>query len=509
MSTRAPLAERPWPGLDVRDARLLVAGFGVSGYAAADQALQRGARVTVVDAADTAEHRERARILTEAYGLTAHLGAGAADTLPNGEEFDVVIASPGWRLDQPLLVQAAQRGIPVWSEVELARRMQAADGPAWLGVTGTNGKTTVVGMLAAILHADGQRVAACGNVGLPVIEAALDPQGFDVLAVELSSFQLERTEHLDCEAAVVLNITEDHLDWHGGLAQYTAAKARIYEGVRTACVYSAADTATRRLVEEADVREGARAIGITLGPPGLSELGVVGDLLVDRAFLADRRTSAAELASLADLAHLGPHGAPAHMVLNALAAAALARAHGASQHAVREGLRAFTLGEHRSVAVARHGGVVYVDDSKATNPEAARAALAAAPSVVWIAGGLTKGADLDPLVAAAAPRLRGVVLIGQDDVPFREALARRAPEAPVRRIAPGGTDQPDGRADLMRRAVAAARALAQPGDVVLMAPAAASMDQFRDYAERGELFAAAARALSTTAGPTDAQEERG
>ena len=503
MSTRTPLSQRPWPALDVRDAHILVAGFGVSGFAAADQTLQRGARVTVVDGVDSDDNRERARILTEAYGLVAHFGDGATDALPGDGDFDVVVTSPGWRLDQPLLVEAAARGIPVWSEVELARRMQSADGPAWLGVTGTNGKTTVVGMLTSILQAAGLRAVACGNVGLPVIEAALHPDGFDVLAVELSSFQLERTEHLACDSAAVLNVTDDHLDWHGGFEAYAAAKGRIYEGVRTACVYNTADATTLRLVENADVEEGARAIGLTLGAPGLSELGVVHDLLVDRAFTPDRHTTAAELASLDDIAHLGPHGAAPHMVLNALAAAALARAHGVPAHAVRDGLRAFQIGEHRSVPVGRDGDIIWVNDSKATNPEAARAALMAAQNVVWIAGGLTKGADLDPLLAAVGERLRAAILIGEDEAPFRAALGRHVPTLDIRRIAPGGTDTPEGRLDLMRRAVREARELAAPGDVVLMAPAAASMDQFRNYAERGDLFTRAVQELLLADQPTD------
>jgi UDP-N-acetylmuramoylalanine--D-glutamate ligase len=492
-STTVPVEERPWPGLDVTGLRILVLGFGVSGYAVADQTMQRGAHVVVVDASDSARHRERAQIL-EVLGVQVRLGAEHTRALPSDVEVDLVVTSPGWRPDQPLLAQAARAGIPVWSEVELARRMQSADGPAWLGVTGTNGKTTVVTMLESILRAAGLRAVACGNVGLPVIEAALDPEGFDVLAVELSSFQLHWTQHVECESAAVLNISEDHLDWHGGLEAYARAKGRIYEGVRVACVYSTADDLTRRLVEDADVREGARAIGFGLGAPGPSELGVVEDLLVDRAFVEDRHRQAAELGSLEDLAHLGPHGAPPHVVLNALAAAALARAHGVDQAAVRDGLRAFRAGSHRSEPVAAGGGLTYVDDSKATNPDAARASLLGMESVVWIAGGDTKGADVDGLVAEVSGRLRAAVLIGVDDSAFREALARHAPAIPLERVDPGDTEDAEGRARLMRAAVDAAARLAQEGDAVLLAPAAASLDQFTDYAERGDLFAAAARA---------------
>ena len=489
-----PAEERAWPGMDVAGLRILVTGFGVSGYAIADQTMQRGARVLVVDGADTPALRERAEIL-EVLGVEVRLGAEHTRDLPAGREIDLVVTSPGWRPDQPLLAAAAARGIPVWSEIELARRMQAADGPAWLGITGTNGKTTTVTMLESILRAAGLRAVACGNVGLPVIEAALDPEGFDVLALELSSFQLHWTEHLDCEAAVVLNVSADHLDWHGGAEEYARAKGRIFEGVRTACVYSVADPTTLRLVEEADVVEGARAVGITLGAPGLSELGIIDDILVDRAFHPERRTSAAELATLEDLAHLGPQGAGPHVLLDALAAAALARAHGVPAHAVRDGLRAYRMGAHRAQHLATVDGIGYVDDTKATNPAAAAASLQAAERVVWIAGGDVKGADLDPLVAAVAERLAGVVLLGLDPAPFAEALARHAPEVPVRRIDPGETGDVAARTRLMEDAVQAARSLATAGDVVLLAPAAASIDQFRDYAERGDLFAAAVTRL--------------
>ena len=497
MSAHPPVTgaeERSWPGLDVSGLRILVTGFGVSGYAVADQTMQRGARVLVVDGADTPSLRERAEIL-EVLGVEVRLGPEHVRALPRDRGVDLVVTSPGWRPEQPLLTAAREAGIPVWSEIELARRMQAADGPAWLGITGTNGKTTTVTMLESILRHAGLRAVACGNVGLPLIEAALDPEGFDVLALELSSFQLHWSEHLDCEAAVVLNISADHLDWHGGPEAYTAAKGRIFDGARTACVYNVADPVTRSLVEEADVVEGARAVGLTLGAPGLSELGVIDGVLVDRAFLAERRTAAAELATLDDLAHLGPQGAGPHLVLDALAAAALARAHGVEPVAVRDGLRAYRMGGHRAQHLATVDGIDYVDDTKATNPAAAAASLRSAERVVWVAGGDAKGADLEPLVAAVRDRLVGVVLLGLDADPFTAALSRHAPEIPLRRIDPGDTDDDAGRSRLMEDAVRAARSLAGDGDVVLLAPAAASIDQFRDYAERGDLFAAAVARL--------------
>src|SRR5699024_3258620 len=223
-SAVTPAEERAWPGLDVSGLRILVAGFGISGYAVADQTMQRGAHVLVVDGADTPELRERAQIL-EVLGVEVRLGAEHLDGLPQDRPLDLVVTSPGWRPEQPLLRAAQEAGVPVWSEIELARRMQAADGPAWLAVTGTNGKTTTVTMLESILLRAGLRAVACGNVGLPVIEAALDPEGFDVLALELSSFQLHWTQHLDCEAAAALNVSDDHLDWHGGEGHHLRAGA--------------------------------------------------------------------------------------------------------------------------------------------------------------------------------------------------------------------------------------------------------------------------------------------
>lgn len=476
------------PRVPLDRARVVVAGLGVSGRAVVDALAGRAATVTTVDehAADADVRGTDARDADVAARLVA--------------DADLVVASPGWPPTSALLAAATSARVPVWSEVELAWRLRVP-GPSgepapWLAVTGTNGKTTTVEMLHAILTAAGRRAAAVGNVGTPVVTAALDPT-LDVLAVELSSFQLHATHTTSMQAAAVLNVAPDHLDWHGSIDAYAAAKGRVYERAQVACVYSTADPRTEALVREADVVEGAVAVGFTLGAPGPGQVGLVEDVLVDRAFHAAaddprRRTHAAELATLADLAHLGgADGAPPHVVANALAAAALARAHGVEARAVRDGLRAFRPGAHRIAQVARVDGVAWVDDSKATNAHAASASLAAFPAgtVVWVAGGLAKGATFDDLVAARADRLRGVVLIGVDQEPIAGALARHAPDIPVVAVDPGDTGT------VMRRAVEQARVLARPGDTVLLAPAGASMDQFRSYAQRGEAFAEAVRAL--------------
>lgn len=471
-----------WSGL-----RTVVTGLGVSGFAAADALLEHGAEVRVVDGQAPEPETpmaERARIL-EVLGAELLLGDGAETALPvPAEEIDLVVTSPGWAPHQPLLAAAAAAGIPVWGDVELAWRLRPSEGGApWLLVTGTNGKTTTVQMLTAMLRAAGLRAVSAGNVGTPVQEVVQDPEPHDVIAVELSSFQLHWSHSLRPRAAACLNIAPDHLDWHGSLEAYAADKGKVFEGAEIACVYNEQDPATRRLVEEADVQEGCRAIGFTLGTPGLSMVGVVEDVLADRAFVEDRASSAAELGSLADVQGSAPSVAP-HLVANALAAAALARAHGVPPVAVREGLRAWQPEPHRIAHVATAGEVHWIDDSKATNPHAARASLHAYERVVWVAGGLLKGADVDELVAAAAPRLRAAVLIGQDRQQIAEALARHAPDIPVIDVAASDT----GAMDLVVRH---AGELAQPGDVVLLAPAAASMDMFDNYGARGDAFAAA------------------
>jgi UDP-N-acetylmuramoylalanine--D-glutamate ligase len=279
----------------------------------------------------------------------------------------------------------------------------------------------------------------------------------------------------------------------------------VYRNAEVACVYNVADPVTEDLVREADVVEGCRAIGFTLGIPGLSMLGVVEDVLCDRAFVEERATSAAELGTLDDVRQAGGGTLAPHNVANALAAAALARAYGVPPAAVRDGLRGHAPHAHRIAQVAEAGGVAWVDDSKATNPHAAAASLAAFENVVWIAGGLAKGATFDDLLAAHGRRLRAAVLLGRDRELIADALSRHAPDVPVVEVALSETGQvsgqdagsggaPDAGRLAMAEAVARAAALARPGDTVLLAPACASMDMFRDYGARGDAFADAVRA---------------
>ncbi len=464
---------------------VLVAGLGVSGVAAARVLLELGGTVALCDATERPVVAE----LTAA-GAT---WLGELSAVPHG--IDLVVTSPGWRPDSPLLTDAARRGVEVVGEPELAWRLRIAgpDGvPApWLAVTGTNGKTTTVTMLEAVLLAAGRRAVAAGNVGRPLVEVvtARDPDGtptFDAIAVELSSFQLHWSSTLAPAAAAVLNVADDHTDWHGSFAAYRDAKARILERSPVA-VADAGDPVAAALAAAHP-----HPVTVTLGEPGPGQLGVRDGALVDRAFVDD---PAGEVLLAAGLLQVpGPHN-----TVNALAAAALARAVGVPAEAVGRGLAGFRGGAHRNVRVATVDGVDWVDDSKATNPHAAGASLASYPRVVWIAGGLLKGADVDPLVAAVAPRLAGVVLLGRDRALIAAALARHAPAVPVVTVPSGDDDGMDGTGVTAEvttaRVVAAARDLARPGDTVLLAPAAASMDVYRDYAHRGTAFAAAVRAL--------------
>jgi len=477
----------------LRGVRAVVVGLGASGRAAATVLADVGARVTV--AVPDAQQAEEAD-LPPGVDVIADADPERLAERVGQRDPDVLVASPGVPPRHPVLARAPAAGVAVWSEVELAWRVDRP-GTQWLTLTGTNGKTTTVGMLAAQLAAAGWHAPEVGNVGTPISTTVLDARAggrrLDGLAVELSSFQLHYTHSLSPVASACLNITDDHLDWHGSAEGYWADKARVYTGTRVACVYNAADDATMRMVEQAEVVEGARAVGFTLQAPRVAQLGIVESHLVDRALIGNRQTHGQVLAELSDLAHLAPDGGavPPHVVANALAAAALARAAGVNPEHVAQGLRAYRGGPHRIERVAQVDGVAYVDDSKATNAHAAAASLASVEEghAVWIAGGLAKGARFDELVSARADRLRAVVVIGVDPEPILDALARHAPQIPHVRIDPSEHE-------VMTAAVSAAARLAQPGDVVLLAPACASMDQFTSYAHRGDAFAAAARALA-------------
>ena len=473
-------------------ARVLVAGARVTGRAIVAALADWEVRLSVCD-----DDLDAARALAGAAALSPDDAAARAG------DFDLVVTSPGFPPTVAVLAAAAAAGVPIWGDVELAWRLDAggyAGQPRqWLVVTGTNGKTTTTSMLYDMLVADGRRAVLCGNIGEPVLDVLAVPA--DVLAVEISSFQLYWAPSLRPAAGAVLNVAEDHLDWHGSFAAYAAAKARALQG--RVAVAGVDDPPAAALL--ADCTAAVKA-GFRLGEPAAGELGVRDGHLIDRAF-ADDLT----LAPVGVIPVAGPVG-----VLDALGAAALARSVGVSAAAIESALAGFRVGRHRGEQVGEAGGVRYVDDSKATNPHAAQASIVAYPRVVWIAGGLLKGAGVEAAIARVANRLAGVVLIGRDRAAFAEALSRHASDVPVIQVVTGedavvyetdgatvagetrviDASGPDLGRRVMAGAVAAAAELARPGDTVLLAPAGASFDQFAGYAERGEAFAAAVRSLS-------------
>jgi UDP-N-acetylmuramoylalanine--D-glutamate ligase len=480
----------------VPGARVLVTGAGITGRSVSAVLEPTGVRLTICDD----DPKALQRLITPAAVVTtvdaqAHIG-----------DYALVVTSPGFAPTAPVLAAAAAAGVPIWGDVELAWRLDQAAwfGPPrrWLVVTGTNGKTTTTSMLHAMLTAAGRRAVLCGNIGNPVLDVLAEPS--DLLAVELSSFQLHWAPSLRPDAGVVLNVAEDHLDWHGTLANYARDKARVLHG--RVAVVGLDDPIAAGLL---DTAAAPVRVGFRLGEPGAGELGVRDGALVDNAFGNDVR-----LAEAATIPVAGPVG-----VLDALAAAALARAVDVPPRAVADALAGFQVGPHRADVVAVVDGVTYVDDSKATNPHAAQASISAYPRVVWIAGGLLKGASVAELVGQVANRLVGAVLIGRDRELIAGALSRHAPDVPVVKLVTGEDSGVLGKAEssesilnhvtrvidvggravgeaVMTAVVDAARGLASPGDTVLLAPAGASFDQFSSYGHRGDAFAEAVRAVA-------------
>jgi len=480
--------------VDLSGADVLVAGARVTGRAILAALTPLGARATLTDDSPSA--------------LTAFAQRGvevmdAANAAERVSDYDLVVTSPGLPPTAPVLAAAAVAGVPVWGDVELAWRLDSSGryGPPrrWLVVTGTNGKTTTTSMLHAMLVAAGRRALLCGNIGDPVLDVLDQPA--ELMAVELSSFQLHWAPSLRPEAGVVLNVAEDHLDWHGTMEAYARDKARVLDG--RVAVVGLDDPVAAGLLSTAGA---SVRVGFRLGEPAQGELGVRDGVLVDNAF-----GEQLELAQATSIPVAGPVG-----VLDALAAAALARAVDTAPEAIARALAGFQVGRHRAEVVGNADGVTYVDDSKATNPHAAQASITAYPRVVWIAGGLLKGASVDELVAKVAKRLVGAVLIGRDRSLIRDALSRHAPDVPVvelvtgedsgvpgvigstvnsvtRVIDVGGRSVSDA---VMAAVVEAARGLAGPGDTVLLAPAGASFDQFSGYGQRGDAFASAVSALT-------------
>jgi len=462
------------------DKKVAVAGLGIAGFAAADALAELGADVSVFDANLDDQNRERAQVL-EILGVKTFLPWN--NDLP--VDFDLLVVSPGLPPSHPWIKTAIAANIPIWGELELAWRMRPVENPApWLCITGTNGKTTATLMLASMLQASGLKVAAVGNIGESIVSAMMDPNPAQVLAVEVGAPQLPFVYSMSPTSAVVLNLAQDHIDFFSGYENYRDTKAKVYHQTQVACVYNVDDPVTEKMVEAADVVEGARAVGFTLGAPAVSMLGVIDDVLVDRAFIENRRDHAQELATFADIQPFAPHN-----VANALAAAALARSIGVAPQFIKSGLKNFQPAPHRISLVRELNQVSFVDDSKATNTHAANTSLAAYQNVVWIAGGLAKGQDFSELIMRHSKRIRAVVLLGQDRDLIKQAFQKVSPQTPVVEIIENDETA-------MELVVQKAAALAQPGDVVLLAPGCASWDMFKDYKHRGNAFAKAVENLS-------------
>ena len=446
------------------DQRFLILGAGVTGSAVASSLRSRGGLVTITD--DNAQDAQRPETI-------------------NLANFDAVVISPGWRQDHPIVVQALSSNLHILNEIDLAWQIRSELAPQqkWLALTGTNGKTTTVEMVAKILQTAGLKAVACGNVGDTVIEAVDRESAYDYLVLELSSFQLHWAKQAQFVSAAILNIADDHLDWHGTFDAYAAAKFSILDRADIA-ILNADD---EQVVLRAN-RFTGRKVFFSLDTPAPGEIGVVEELLVDRAFVADP-LEAAMICELKDITPTVPHN-----VSNALAAAALARTVNVSHEHIQKALQEFKPGRHRIETVYASNLVSWVNDSKATNPHAASASLMSHLSVVWIAGGLAKGAEMSSLVQRCKGRIKAAILIGADRQLIEDALQEHAPDIPrVLVDAPADYTRGGDSNSLMEAVVSQAAKLVATGDTVLMAPACASMDQFISYADRGDRFAAAVR----------------
>ena len=466
--------------MDMSDKTVVVAGLGISGRSMVDVLKSRAKQVISVD-----EHKADADL--HSFNDI------------DWDHVDLVMTSPVFNPRTPFILEAQRRNIPVMSEVELAWLLRVDNAhtshPApWIGITGTNGKTSTTEMTSAMLTACGLTAPAVGNIGKAVSHAAVDSHN-DVLCVELSSFQLHFTYSLALDCAAITNIADDHLDWHGGIEHYAADKSKVFHGVKRALVYNADDERVSALAHAAAVEEGCRKVGFTLGVPVAGQIGVDDGWIVDMSGIAGGMEGQAKrVAAIREFAHLcEPDGTVyPHLLADALTALALVLGFGADLGKALDALRAFAPGGHRIQTVASattDGGMIrFVDDSKATNAHAAHASLSsfAPKSVVWIAGGLAKGGRFEQLVADQAHTIKAAVIIGKDQQPMIDAFATSAPDIPITVINPTDNDT------VMARAIDAAGVYATAGDVVLMAPACASMDQFVSYADRGNQFAAEA-----------------
>jgi len=457
--------------LTIADAQVLVLGGGVTGRSVARVLCNMGAEIYVYDENESSEFDFQRANLSDLSNIN----------------WSAAVVSPGWRPSHPIIADLRNREIPLLNEIDLAWeiKQQVAPEQKWLAVTGTNGKTSTVELTELILKAAGINAFACGNVGTPVIDAVISEQKYDYLVLELSSFQLHWSESAEFVASSILNIALDHIDWHGSYPEYAKAKLALLSRSLTA-ILNGDDSS----VVEGSAQWHGRKVFYTLQTPKPGEIGLVENLLVDRAFVVDPM----EAAMFCELNEVQPT-AP-HAVSNALAAAGLARAIGIDHEVIRGAITKFRPGRHRIELVLEQDGIRWIDDSKATNPHAAQASLMSELSVVWIAGGLAKGAEMSDLISQIGPRLRGVVLIGTDRELIAHELQSKFPHVALIRVDPEpGHDRSSINNEFMNQVVKEASLLAHDGDAVLLAPACASMDQFVSYSDRGDRFAKSVREI--------------
>jgi UDP-N-acetylmuramoylalanine--D-glutamate ligase len=429
----------------------VVVGLGVSGFAAARALLDLGGTVRVTDAMSDAAIEARAEELRSA-GAEVETGGHELAQRPA----DVAIVSPGIAPTSPVVRDLRTGGARVIGEIELAWTLARCD---FLAVTGTNGKSTTTALLAQILGTAGIPSAAAGNIGTPLVDVVRALPANGAVAAEVSSFQLETIERFSPRVAVVLNIAEDHTDWHGSFDAYVRAKARITECQRHEDVLVCNGEDALAMSIAAQTR--ARVVPFFVSHAPADGAGI------ENGRVLWRRSPVMEVS---DVPLPGVSG-----LQDAIAAAAAALEYGVGPHNVVEAVRAFVPLDHRLQVIAERDGVTYIDDSKATNPHATVSAVEGLGDVVLIAGGRAKGIDLRPL-GGAAPPVRAVVALGEAAAEVEQAFQGLAVTE---------------RAASMREAVARARRHARPGGSVLLSPGCASLDMYKDYAARGRDFARA------------------
>lgn len=484
-----------------RRRRAAVVGLGVSGRAAAALLAESEYEVVIYDQAANALPPELASTSVCLHTI-ADPEAMARALITDDSE--LLVVSPGLPETSPVFVNARRVGMTPISEVELAWRAagggldpgssggeQSRPQAPWLAVTGTNGKTTTVGMTDAILRAAGVSSIQTGNVGYPITRAVRDDH--EVLVCELSSFQLAATTTLAPWASICLNVDADHLDWHGTAKAYREAKAKVYDRTRCARFAFADDLAVMSMARSASQADRSALIPLVFGEVEAGQIGVENGILVDRALSDSLQTCDLREVSYLRDALGGADAQRSPLLRDCLAAAALALTVGVTGEDILAGLSGFRPAPHRFSTVPTSDGRRWIDDSKATNEHAAAAALANADAAktVWIVGGDTKGQDLTGLVHQAAHRIKAAVVIGADQGEILDAFASAPTSVPVVSVA--GVGEP---ASWMREVVRACAGLSDQGDTVLLAPACASWDQFSSYSQRGEIFQEAVRVVT-------------